>query len=86
MAFTPSKVRAVEYCRQRREETQLRCSLGPSGCCRENGPRVGKGRDKRGSRETPQEALSTSCLKTIGLEPEIEAAKEKRSGEILGTF
>lgn len=80
-----SKVGAMECCRQRRNVTWLRGSRVPSGCCRENRPKVGQGKGKRGSRRTLLWLFPSSWLETWTWTT-VEGMKGKRSDQTLDPF
>lgn len=52
----------------------------PSGCCRENRPKVGQGKGKRGSRKNPFQAISIILARDLDLDHSgRNEGKEKRS-------
>lgn len=58
----------------------------PSGCCRENRPKVGQGKGKRGSRKNTFETISIILARDLDLDHSgRKEGKEKRSdsGSIL---
>lgn len=58
----------------------------PFGCFRENRPKAGQGKGRRGSRKTPYEAISIILATDNRIWTTIEAVKAKKSDQILDTL